>query len=84
MPKVTVYSTEYCPYCSRAKALLKSKNIPFEEINLEGKDDELNALKKRTGMRTVPQIFFDDALVGGYQELKSLDLAGDLDKLFKK
>ncbi len=84
MPKVTIYTTEYCPYCLRAKSLLKSRNIPYEEINLEGKDSELMALKNRTGLRTVPQIFVDDALIGGYNELKELDVAGELTKMFAK
>jgi glutaredoxin 3 len=82
MPKVKIYTTEYCPFCTRAKNLLKTKNIPYEEVNLEGKDDELVALKNRTGLRTVPQIFFDEKLIGGYAELKALDSSGELAKHF--
>lgn len=62
----------------RAKNLLNSKGIAFEEINLDGKEDELVALRKRTGHRTVPQIFFDDKFVGGYSELAALDAQGQL------
>lgn len=69
MPKVLIYTTEYCPYCVRAKQLLNSRGLTYEEINLEGKPDELASLKARTGWRTVPQIFFDDVLIGGYTEL---------------
>ena len=82
MPQVIVYTTEYCPYCIRAKSLLKSNKIDFEEINLEDKPEELLALKDRTGWRTVPQIFFDDKLIGGYTELKALDANGELAKIF--
>jgi glutaredoxin 3 len=79
--KVKVYTTSYCPYCVRAKRLLQSKGIAFEEINLEGKGDELMVLKNRTGLRTVPQIFINDELIGGYDELAALDRSGKLDKL---
>ena len=58
----------------------QGKNIPFEEIDLTGKTEELNKLKKRTGFMTVPQIFFDDELIGGYQELARLDSSGQLDQ----
>ncbi|MEQ1878087.1 MAG: glutaredoxin 3 [Bdellovibrionia bacterium] len=81
--QVKMYTTTYCPYCVRAKHLLKSKGIPFEEINLSGKDDELDALKERTGWRTVPQIFIGEQLVGGYTELAALDANGKLDHLVK-
>jgi len=62
----------------RAKQLLSSKGIAFEEINLDGKEDELKALKDRTGWRTVPQIFIDDELVGGFTELAEKDSKGEL------
>lgn len=84
MAKITIYTTDYCPYCSRAKSLLQTKNLPFEEINLEHKPEELLALKNRTGWRTVPQIFIDDTLIGGYTELRELDKSGELAKLLGK
>ncbi|HEX4924407.1 MAG TPA: glutaredoxin 3 [Bdellovibrionales bacterium] len=80
---VKVYTTEYCPFCLRAKKLLTERGIPFEEINLEGKPDELAALKARTGFRTVPQIFIKDHLIGGYTDLAALDQAGKLDDMVK-
>jgi glutaredoxin 3 len=83
MAKVKVYTTEYCPYCTRAKSLLKSKGIDFEEINLEGKYDELTKLKEKTGWRTVPQIFINEKLIGGYTELAALNNQGKLDELLK-
>ena len=78
MSKVVVYSKESCPYCVRAKQLLKSKGITFEEHNLEGKDQEITELKDRTGWRTFPQIFIDDKLIGGFTELVALDSRGEL------
>lgn len=60
---------------------MKSKNIPFEEIDLDGKDDEVQELRQRTGWRTIPQIFIDDKLIGGFQELATMDSQGKLDNL---
>lgn len=79
MKKVTIYSTTYCPYCNRAKDLLTSKNIEFTEIDLTGKDNELLKLVERTKMRTVPQIFFNDELIGGFDELNALEQVGQLE-----
>lgn len=78
MKEVTVYTTAYCPYCMRAKSFLQGEGIPFKEVNLEGKPDELKALKEKTGMRTVPQIFFGDELIGGCDELLALGRSGKL------
>ena len=83
MKKVTVYTSPSCPYCVRAKELLKRRNIPFEEV-LVSWDDEAawEAMKKRSGgMKTVPQIYVDEKLVGGFTELSALDQAGELTKL---
>lgn len=79
MAKVTIYTKESCPYCVQAKQLLKNKGVAFEEINLENKPDELMALKQRTGMRTVPQIFIGEELIGGFTELRALETANTLD-----
>ncbi|HMN69791.1 MAG TPA: glutaredoxin 3 [Bdellovibrionales bacterium] len=83
MASVQVYTWSNCPYCVRAKDLLKRKNVTFEEIDLDGKDAELQALRARTGQRTVPQIFIDDKLIGGFSELAALDANGELDRLLK-
>ena len=80
MKPVKIYSKDYCPYCTRAKSLLEKKGVAFEEINLEGKDDEMMSLIKETGMRTVPQIFIGDFFVGGFTELNELNSSGELDK----
>lgn len=83
MKKVTVYTTRYCPYCRMAKDLLKRKNIPFEEIDVSD-DEQFDALIDRTGFKTVPQIFFDDELIGGYEELAKLDESRRLKKKLGK
>lgn len=83
MAKIVIYSKTYCPYCDRAKALLNSKGAAYEEINLEGKHEELKALMEKTGLRTVPQIFINDKLIGGFDDLNALDKAGELDTLLK-
>jgi GrxC family glutaredoxin len=74
MAKIQIYTQSYCPYCTRAKEFVKSKGLDFEEINLDGKDEELNSLKNRTGHRTIPQIFVDDKFIGGYTDLVQLEL----------
>ena len=81
MPSVQVYTWSNCPYCIRAKDLLKRKGVAFEEIDLDGKHDELNALRARSGLRTVPQIFIDGKLVGGFMDMAALDAKGELDPL---
>jgi glutaredoxin 3 len=81
MAKVVVYTTPICPYCVRAKALLRSKQVIFEEIDISGNPRLQDEVRQRSGRRTVPQIFIDDQSVGGYDEIKELDDAGDLDPL---
>ena len=81
MAEIKIYTTNFCPFCVRAKRLLEEKGAHFEEINLEDKPDELKSLKDRTGLRTVPQIFIDGQLIGGYSELAALDSEGKLDSL---
>ena len=73
--KIKIYTTDDCPYCVAAKNLLTRKNLSFEEVDVSS-DDDFDALVKRTGMKTVPQIFFDDVLIGGFQELTQLDRQG--------
>lgn len=80
---VKIYTWTVCPFCVRAKQLLKAKGIEFEEINLDGKDDELEALRNRTNFKTVPQIFINDKMIGGYTDLAALDQSGELDKMMK-
>lgn len=78
---ITVYTTNACPYCSRAKALLQSRGLEFEEINL-GRDPETRVeLSRRTGMMTFPQILVGDTVVGGFDELAAADRSGRLAEL---
>ena len=81
IPAVQVYTWSNCPYCVLAKNLLAEKGVNFQEINLDGKDRELKELRERTGMRTVPQIFIADKLIGGFQDLAALDVKGELDQM---
>jgi glutaredoxin 3 len=80
--KVEVYTTAFCPFCTRAKSLLKSKGVPFVEIDVT-EDAELRQkmVELSGGRRTVPEIFIDGKIVGGYDELKALDDAGALDPM---
>lgn len=74
LEKVKVYTIQYCPFCVRAKDLLKQRGIPFTEILIEEDDDkQWEALYALSKMRTMPQIFFGDRLIGGYTELAALD-----------
>ena len=83
MKPVTVYSTRICPYCMMAKRLLTQKGVHYEEIMVDG-DDALRAdLIRRTGRRTVPQIYIGDTHVGGFDDLAALDRAGRLDPLLQ-
>jgi len=82
MVKVLMYTTQFCPFCVRAKALLRHKGIPFEEVDVGG-DDELREkmVAESGGRRTVPQIFINGAPIGGFEELQALDEQGELDRL---
>lgn len=79
MARVVVYTTQVCPYCVRAKQLLKQKGAAFEEIDLSRDHEARMALVERTRMRTVPQIFINDEFIGGCDELYALERAGQLD-----
>jgi glutaredoxin 3 len=76
--RIRVYSTLICPYCIRAKSLLKQRNIPFEEIDVTGDRRAREWLLSATGRRTVPQIFIGDEPIGGFVELRELDRTGEL------
>lgn len=81
MSQVVVYSTDPCSYCARAKALLRSRAIPFQEINLARDPDGRARLSRKTGLMTFPQILIDDVPIGGWDELRSAVAAGRLDGL---
>ena len=82
MQKVTIYTTSYCPYCVRAKALLAKKGVAYEEIDVEHDDNLREAMTARAGgKRTVPQIFIGDYHIGGCDDLYALDNKKKLDEL---
>jgi glutaredoxin 3 len=83
MAKVLMIKKNPCPYCDRAKTFLDNKGIAFETIDLTDKMDELESWKQKTGWKTVPIIFINDELVGGYVDLKALDDEGKLDEMVK-
>jgi glutaredoxin 3 len=82
MKPVKIYTTTTCPFCVRAKQLLQRKQIPFEEVTISwDKPDMWEQLEKRSGMKTVPQIFIGEKCVGGCSDLEALEQSGELDKL---
>jgi glutaredoxin 3 len=73
-----------CAFCDAAKRLLNRNNIPYKEINIAIEEDKMNEmLKKSNGKRTIPQIFFNDHHVGGYEELRALEKENKLENLLK-
>ena len=84
MKNITIYSGPMCNFCDAAKRLLSRNNLNYNEIDIstkEGLRDEMT--KKANGRRTIPQIFFDDKHIGGYQELRELEKNGSLLDLIK-
>lgn len=80
MQKVIIYTTTYCPYCVRAKALLDRKGVKYQEINAEDQEVREQMVQKSGGRKTVPQIFIGDFHVGGCDDLYELDRQGKLDE----
>ena len=78
-----MYVTDWCPYCARARSLLASKGVAFEEIDIEAVEGARSEMEARSGRSSVPQIFIGDQHVGGCDELQALDEAGRLDPLLK-
>ena len=76
-----MYTTTICPYCHRAKRLLDSKGVRYEEIHIEGHSRRLQEMMERSKRRTVPQIFIGDHHVGGFDDMAELDARGELDVL---
>ncbi len=81
MPNVTLYTTEHCPYCIRARALLDKKQVEYTDIRIDSnpeKREEMLAISN--GSTSVPQIFIDDFHVGGFDDMAELDVLGELDE----
>lgn len=82
--KVIMYTTLFCPYCVRAKKLLKSKGVSFDEIRVDGEPKLRKEMERRSRRQTVPQIFVGDTHVGGYDDLSALNRKGELDTLLQQ
>ena len=81
MSKVQIYTTNWCPYCNAAKALLDDKQVPYEEIDVTDPTLRMAMVERANGRRTVPQIFIGERHVGGYDDLSALERRGQLDPL---
>ena len=83
MSPVVIYSSDWCPYCIRAKQLLGNKGVAFEEICVDGKPAVRAEMTRKAGRTSVPQIWIGDTHVGGCDDLFSLERAGKLDALLR-
>lgn len=81
MARVVIYTTTYCPYCTWAKALLRAKKVEFEEIDVTHNPGLRQEIERKSGRRTVPQIFVDGLSLGGFEEIRLLDAEGKLDAI---
>lgn len=80
-PKIEIYGTEYCGYCTAARMLLKKKGVDYEDILVSKDGTALEKMRERSGRQSVPQIFINDQAIGGFDELYVLEESGDLDQL---
>lgn len=85
MANIVMYTTAYCPYCANAERLLQSKGVEdIEKIHIDLDPALRDEMMQKTGRRTVPQIYIDDQHIGGFDDLRALDQAGELDPLLTK
>jgi glutaredoxin 3 len=78
---VVMYATGWCPYCARARRLLASKGVDYQEIDIDGVAGARDEMRKRSQRSSVPQIFIGDRHIGGFDDMKALDDVGGLDPL---
>ena len=83
MARIVIYTTIYCPYCSAAKALLRSKKVEFVEIDVRDNPARRTEMERLSSRRTVPQIFIDGKPIGGYDDACRLEGRGELDRLLE-
>lgn len=84
-PNIVMYTTAYCPYCSNAERLLTAKGVQhIERIRIDLQPELRAEMMQKTGRRTVPQIYIDNQHIGGFDDLRALDLAGKLDPLLAR
>ena len=82
MARVKIYTTDFCPYCIKAKNILNSKEIEYDEVNIHGEAKLRDEIEQLTGRRDVPQIFIDGKYIGDDDTLEELVASGELDKMF--
>lgn len=80
-PKIEIYGTEFCGYCTAARMLLKKKGLDYQDISISKDAEALEQMLERSGRRSVPQIFINDRAIGGFDELYALEESGDLDQI---
>ena len=83
MVDVVIYSSDFCPYCMRAKQLLNNKGVAFNEIKVDGEPALRAEMVRKAGQTSVPQIWIGSTQVGGCDDLHALERAGELDALLK-
>ena len=83
MNPVTVYTTRSCPFCIRARQLLDSKGISYQNVSVDGRPDLRQEMTRKAGQHTVPQIWISNNHIGGCDDLFTLERAGKLDGLLK-
>ena len=83
MAVVKIYTKTYCPACDLAKQVLKQKGVSFQEFVMDDKPEEMKELIEKTQMKTVPQIFINDHLIGGCSDMMELDKKNQLDILLQ-
>ncbi len=81
MTNVVIYSSNHCPYCTRAKDLLQRKQLNYKEIRVDQDENQMAKMVELSGRRTVPQIFINDKPIGGFDDLWALEQQGKLDLL---
>ncbi|PCI58620.1 MAG: glutaredoxin 3 [Methylophilaceae bacterium] len=85
MANITMYTTDYCPYCANAERLLQRKGAgEINKIRIDVEPELRMEMMEKTGRRTVPQIYINDQHIGGFDDLRALDLAGELEPLLVK
>ena len=83
VPGILMYESRICGYCMAAKRLLKKKGWDYQSIVVDGNSDARHEMMERTGRHTVPQIFFGETHVGGYDDMAALEADGKLDELYE-
>jgi glutaredoxin 3 len=84
MKSITIYTGPLCNFCDAAKRLLARNNAEYKEINIATTDGAMDEMIKKTnGRRTVPQIFFDEQHIGGYDDIRALEKENKLQELLK-